>query len=239
MALYICESTLENGSVESREGRAIQNALYKLIPSRNEENNLIMAAIDGDYIKILDGILESDKNIDLKRLHQVIDRFQNTFNETGELKIIMGLISDPKISANIGNLTDALGSIDPEHLNGAANALSRLDPKNMVVVEELLGQLDISLATMLLDPGIFFSFLGDPEKGKIFVELQKYLPTFEPRELNDFLTIKVEIDEKIGPDSSEILGKVLSLPMNLLRKVSAVTNKSACLNQSLVIKIIR
>ena len=145
--------------------------------------------------------------------------FQNTFNEPGELKMIMGLLSNPKISANIGNLTTALGKIDPENLNGAAGALAKIDTDNMAKMEELLGKLNITLATLIVDPTIFLSFLGDPEKGKVLVELQQYLPQFEPKEINDFLTIKLEIDEHVGPDAGEILGSVMSLPFGLLQKV--------------------
>ena len=106
-----------------------------------------------------------------------------------------------------------------------ANALNKIDPNNMAEIEHLLGELNITLASLIIDPTIFLSFLGDPAKGKILVELQKYLPQFEPKEINDFLTIKLEIDSKVGPDANEILGSVLSLPMSLLRKVGYMNNK--------------
>ena len=223
MALYICSNTLEGGSLDSPEGQAIQGALVELVPTRLKEDQLIKHAINGHYMVVIQDILANNFNAStLKRVNQVMDTFQSTFNEPGELKTIMGLLTIPKISANLGNLTNALGSIDPENLNGAANALAKIDPNNMGKLEELLGQLNITLATLIVDPTVFLSFLGDPEKGKILVELQKYLPQFEPREINDFLTIKIEIDEKIGPDAGEILGSVLALPMSLLRKVCLI-----------------
>ena len=221
MALYICSNTLEEGSLVSREGRAIQGALFELVPSRSKEDALIQHAMNGDFMFVVQDILDSNFNSSTtKRINRAIEMFQNTFNEPGELKLIMGLLSNPKISANIGNLTAALGKIDPENLNGAANALAKIDTKNMAKMEELLGQLNITLASLIVDPTIFLSFLGDPEKGKILVELQKYLPQFEPKEINDFLTIKLEIDEHVGPDAGEILGSVMSLPFSLIQKVS-------------------
>ena len=220
MALYICSNTLEDGSLVSREGRAIQGALFELVPSRSKENALIQHAMNGDFMFVVQDILDSNFNeTTTKRINQVIEMFQNTFNEPGELKMIMGLLSNPKISANIGNLTTALGQIDPENLNGAAGALAKIDVDNMAKMEELLGKLNITLATLIVDPTIFLSFLGDPEKGKVLVELQQYLPQFEPKEINDFLTIKLEIDEHVGPDAGEILGSVMSLPFGLLQKV--------------------
>ena len=222
MALYVCSNTLEEGSLDSPEGQAIQGALFELVPSRSKEDLLIQHAVKGEFGVVIQDILGSNFNAStIRRINQVIEMFQNTFNETGEMKQIMGLLSNPKIMKNLGNLTNALGAIDPENLNGAANALAKIDPNNMGKLEELLGQLNITLATLIVDPAIFLSFLGDPEKGKILVELQKYLPQFEPKEINDFLTIKIEIDEHIGPDAGEILGSVLSLPMSLLRKVGA------------------
>ena len=223
MALYICSNTLEESSLGSREGRAIQGALFELVPSRSKEDALIQHAMNGDFMFVVQDILDSNFNASTtKRINRAIEMFQNTFNEPGELKMIMGLLANPKISANIGNLTAALGKIDPENLNGAANALAKIDTKNMAKMEELLGQLNITLASLIVDPTIFLSFLGDPEKGKILVELQKYLPQFEPKEINDFLTIKLEIDEHVGPDAGEILGSVMSLPFSLIQKVSFI-----------------
>ena len=225
MALYICSNTLENGSLDSPEGKAIRNALFELVPTRIEEDNLIKHAMNGDFIYIIYDILERNFNSStVERVRQVMELFQNTFNEPGELKSILGLLSDPKIIANIGNLTSALGSIDPEHLNGAAGALAKIDAKNMGVIEDLLGQLNITLGSLITDPTIFLSFLGDPAKGKILVELQKYLPQFEPTEINDFLTIKLELDKHLGADAKGILENVLKLPMSLLRKVSCMNN---------------
>ena len=224
MALYICSNTIEAGSLESPEGQAIQNALFELVPTRHKEDDLIKDAMNGDFTRIIYGILETNFNATtIQRIKKVIELIKNTFNEPGELKTVLGLLSDPRIMANIGNLTSALGSIDPDHLNGAANALAKIDPKNMAVMEELLGKLNITLASLIIDPTIFLSFLGDPEKGKVLVELQKYLPQFEPKEINDFLTIKVEIDSKVGPDANVILENVLSLPMSLLRKVGKIS----------------
>ena len=181
MALYICSNTLEGGSLDSPEGQAIQGALVELVPTRSKEDQLIKHAINGHYMVVIQDILANNFNAStLKQVNQVMDTFQSTFNEPGELKTIMGLLTNPKISANLGNLTNALGSIDPENLNGAANALAKIDPNNMGKLEELLGQLNITLATLIVDPTVFLSFLGDPEKGKILVELQKYLPQFEP-----------------------------------------------------------
>ena len=221
MALYICSNTLDQGSLVSPEGQAIQGALFELVPSRSKETALIQHAMNGDFMFVIQDILESNFNASTtKRINQVINMFQNTFNEPGELKSIMGLLSNPKISSNIGNLTAALGQIDPENLEGAAGALAKIDTDNMEKMEELLGQLNITLASLIVDPTIFLSFLGDPEKGKILVELQKYLPQFEPKEINDFLTIKLEIDEHVGPDAGEILGSVMALPFSTLQKVS-------------------
>ena len=220
MALYVCQSTFDNGTMDSREGRAVQNAIQELVPTRAKEDMLIQAAMQGDVMKVLDEVLGGDESIDLQRLHKLIARFQKKFNDPNDLKVIFDLISDPKIAKNMGNLTAAIGAIDPKHLNGAADALAKIDPKNVVIMEKLLGQLNITLATLIVDPAIFLSFLGDPTKGKILAQLQKYLPTLEPEDINDFLHIKIEIDNAMWPDADAVFRKVLNLPVDTLQKVS-------------------
>lgn len=87
----------------------------------------------------------------------------------------------------------------------------------MPQIDELLGKLNVTLVTFIMEPSILFTFFGDPEKAQILIEVQKLLPIFTPEDIESVLNVKLAFD-KI-PDSNEIFGKVLSLPGHILSKI--------------------
>ena len=87
----------------------------------------------------------------------------------------------------------------------------------MPEIDRLLGKLNVTLATFIMDPGILFTFFGDPEKAQVMMEVQKLLPLFTPEDIEAILTVKMAFDGV--PDSDMIFGKVLTLPGHVLQKI--------------------
>ena len=215
MALYICSGTFEDGDIDSEEGTAVKSAVKSIISSRDLEQKLLNLALKGDFDGIIEIVLDG---VDVKELMKVIERIQETFDDPNDIKSLLGLLQFPEISGNIGKLASVLGTIDPKHLQGSADALGKIKPENMVKLEALLGDLNITLATLILDPGIFVQFLGQPDKAQVLIQLQTLLPAFTPKDLNHILTVKLTFDEQIE-NSDVIIGRLLSLPFSLLSKV--------------------
>ena len=65
-----------------------------------------------------------------------------------------------------------------EELQGAQNVLKKINVTNLPLIVENLNLLGIQLTDFITNPGIFFEFLGDPEKSAILVELQSFLPRY-------------------------------------------------------------
>ena len=100
---------------------------------------------------------------------------------------------------------------------GASKTFGKIKQENMPQIDELLGKLNVTLVTFIMEPSILFTFFGDPEKAQILIEVQKLLPIFTPEDIESVLNVKLAFD-KI-PDSNEIFGKVLSLPGHILSKI--------------------
>ena len=88
----------------------------------------------------------------------------------------------------------------------------------MSSLQGYLSQLGISLTDILLDPGIFIELYSDPEKAKILSKVQDILPEFSARELNDLLSVKLEIDDRV-PNADKIMKIMFSLPFSATGKV--------------------
>ena len=159
--------------------------------------------------------------VDPDTLIAMFSRMMQVFDNPDDLRAIMGLIQYPEVSENFGNLASAMASIDPKHLQGSAEALAKLTPEIMDQLQGLLAKLEIDLPKILLDPGIFLEFLSDPEKAKILNEVQNILPPFTPKDLNDLLSVKLEIDEKV-PNADKIMEKLFQLPFSAVGKVIKV-----------------
>ena len=56
--------------------------------------------------------------------------------------------------------------------DGAAKTFGKIEQKNMPEIDRLLGKLNVTLATFIMDPGILFTFFGDPEKAQIMMEVE-------------------------------------------------------------------
>ena len=103
-------------------------------------------------------------------------------------------------------------------LQGSAEALGKFTPEIMSSLQGYLSQLGISLTDILLDPGIFIELYSDPEKAKILSKVQDILPEFSARELNDLLSVKLEIDDRV-PNADKIMKIMFSLPFSATGKV--------------------
>merc|ERR1712106_329254 len=68
--------------------------------------------------------------------------------------------------------------------------------------------------------GIFFEFLGDPEKSQILVDLQTLLPRFKPSDIETFLKLQQNLDDaqlKYGdPDAPSLMTKLFAIPLDTL-----------------------
>ena len=56
--------------------------------------------------------------------------------------------------------------------DGAAKTFGKIEQENMPEIDRLLGKLNVTLATFIMDPGILFTFFGDPEKAQIMMEVE-------------------------------------------------------------------
>ena len=111
---------------------------------------------------------------------------------------------------------EIISSIDPQHIEGAAKTFGKIQPQNMPEIDRLLGQLNVTLATFIMDPGVLFSFFGDPVKAATLMEVQKLLPVFTPEDIESVLNVKMAFDELENADL--IFKKVLGLPGPVLQK---------------------
>ena len=119
---------------------------------------------------------------------------------------------------NLGALSKAITELDPKHIEGTVNTFGKIKTENIPQINELLGKLNVTLATFILNPvNIFFSSFGDPEKAKVMGQVQKLLPNFGPEDLETVLNVKIAF-EKI-PEFNLIFSKVLDLPGIFLSKI--------------------
>lgn len=149
-------------------------------------------------------------------LQSVFARLASTFNEPEDINAIMNLLTDPIIQSNLGILMEKVSSLDPVHISGAAKTFGKIKPENMPKVDKLLGKLNVTLATFIMDPTVLFSFFGDPEKAQIMMEVQKLLPVFTPEDIESVLNVKMAFDDL--PNADQIFGKILTLPGHVLQK---------------------
>ena len=57
-----------------------------------------------------------------------------------------------------------------------------------------LGQLNVTLATFIMEPTILFTFFGDPEKAQIMMEVQQLLPIFTPEDIGKSYTHRLHTE---------------------------------------------
>ena len=87
----------------------------------------------------------------------------------------------------------------------------------MPEIDRLLGKLNVTLATFIMDPGVLFTFFGDPEKAQVMMEVQKLLPIFTADDIEAVLNVKMAFDGI--PEADVIFGKILTLPGEILTKI--------------------
>ena len=160
------------------------------------EDALVEALVTNDLKKIMD-VLVTDilANGDLKnakKLQDIFHRLSNTFSDPEDVASIMKFLGEPAVKNNMGQLMSTLSGIEPETLKNAAKTFGKIQPENMPKIDSLLKELNVTLASFISDPGILFSFFGDPEKAKIMMEVQQLLPLFTPEDLESVLNIKVK-----------------------------------------------
>ena len=127
-----------------------------------------------------------------KKLQDIFHRLSNTFSDPEDVASIMKFLGEPAVKNNMGQLMSTLSGIEPETLKNAAKTFGKIQPENMPKIDSLLKELNVTLASFISDPGILFSFFGDPEKAKIMMEVQQLLPLFTPEDLESVLNIKVK-----------------------------------------------
>lgn len=220
MAVYLCGNAFIDTEGRLRASRGLNN----LFQDESTEDALVDAMISGNMTRVkrilLRDVLSEGDVKSARLLEGVFERFTKTFNDPEETEALMTLLSDDLIIQNMGPLTEAMGKIDPEHLDRAAKTFAKINADNIPEIDRLLGKLNVTLASFIIDPTIFLQFFGDPEKGKILLEVQQLLPIFDAVDINSILTIKMTFDDIPGAD--EILGKVLELPMDVLMKIFEV-----------------
>ena len=62
------------------------------------------------------------------------------------------------------------------------SVLGKIKLENLPAISANLGQLGLQLSDFIVNPGVFFAFLGDPSKSKLLVELQGLLPRWVERD---------------------------------------------------------
>lgn len=196
----------------------------KNVSDESTEDALVEAMVKFDVQKIMeilitDILAEGDLETS-KVLQDVFLRISTTFAKPDDVSVLINLLSDELIQSNIGELANAVSSIDPKYLEGTAKTFAKIDQDNLPQIDKLLGKLNVTLATFIMDPGILFTFFGDPEKAKIMMEVQQLLPIFTPEDIEGVLNVKLAFDGI--PDSDKIFAKVLSLPGPVLKKIFQV-----------------
>ena len=100
--------TTEKGYSETHGGPRVQKESLELVPVKkpgSKEDELNKDAMEVDFGKILYDILQTNFNSsEIERIHKLVKLFSQTFNDPNELKIVLGLLSDPKIRPNFGKL---------------------------------------------------------------------------------------------------------------------------------------
>ena len=185
------------------------------------EDAIVEALVQNDLKRIMDvlvtDILADGDVQNAKKLQNIFHRLSEAFSDPNDVSAIMNFLGEPSVQNNIGSLMETLSDIEPETLQNAAKTFGKIKPENMPKIDSLLKELNVTLASFISDPGILFTFFGDPEKAKIMMEVQKLLPLFTPEDLEAVLNIKIKFDEI--PQSDEIFGKILALPGALLTKM--------------------
>jgi hypothetical protein len=181
----------------------------------------VEALITYDVQKVMDILLtdvlaEGDVE-SAKVLQKVFKRLTDTFSEPKDINSLMVFLTDPLIQNNLGALTETVSTIDPIYIEGAAQTFAKIDQKNMPEIDELLGKLEVTLATFIMNPAILFSFFGDPEKAQVMLKVQKLLPLFTAEDLESVLNVKMAFDDI--PDADAIFGRILNLPGEVLQKI--------------------
>jgi len=221
MGVYVCDQAFHQSSVKEGEATRAAKALTSIFANESTEDALVEALVGFDIRKVMDVLItdilaEGDVKT-AKILQSVFARLAETFNAPEDINAIMSLISSPVIQSNLGALMETVATIDPANIDGAAKTFGKIEQENMPEIDRLLGKLNVTLATFIMDPGILFTFFGDPEKAQIMMEVQKLLPLFTPEDIEAVLNVKMAFDGI--PDADMIFGKVLALPGHVLQNI--------------------
>ncbi len=197
-----------------------------MVADESTEDAVVEALIAFDVQRVMD-VLVTDVLADGDQetadiLTRVFKKLTDTFSKPHEVDALIKLLTDPVIQENLGSLTETVQEIAPAHIEGAAQTFGKIEQDNMPEIDRLLGKLNVTLATFIMDPGILFQFFGNPEQAAIMMEVQKLLPIFTPEDIESILNVKMAFD-KI-PNADQIFGKVLALPGDVLIKVIIPTS---------------
>ena len=95
---------------------------------------------------------------------------------TNELSTLLGAARKANLTEKDLAVLEEISRTSVEELEGAGKVLAKINVTNMPLIKKKLDALEIQLTDFITNPGIFFDFLGDPEKSQILVDLQTLLP---------------------------------------------------------------
>ena len=95
---------------------------------------------------------------------------------TDELSNLLEAVNSVNLTNKDFAVLQEVAKTSGEDLKAAEKVLKKINVTNLPLIMEKLGVLEIQLTDFITNPGIFFEFLGDPEKSAILVELQTLLP---------------------------------------------------------------
>ena len=97
---------------------------------------------------------------------------------TSELTNLLGAARKANLTDKDMAVLEEVSKTSVEDLKNVEKVLMKINVTNMPEIVAKLDLLGIQLTDLITNPGIFFEFLGDPEKSQILVDLQTLLPRY-------------------------------------------------------------
>ena len=97
---------------------------------------------------------------------------------TSELTNLLGAARKANLTDKDMAVLEEVSKTSVEDLRNVEKVLMKINVTNMPAIVDKLDLLGIQLTDLITNPGIFFEFLGDPEKSQILVDLQTLLPRY-------------------------------------------------------------
>lgn len=138
-----------------------------------------------------------------------------------DLKTLLEFSMDPKVIDNTQAFLKAVGKIEPAVMTTLKAAVGKINSKNVTEIDGLLSELGVnSLFELTINPFLLFKLSRDPDLSQTLERLKELLPVFEVSEVNAMLRVLKTFKEE-PEGATEMLKKVLSLPLPLISKLTA------------------